>query len=186
MSIASPIAARLLLSLAFFTAPKAAPQELRGKVVSITDGDTLTVLDADSVQHKIRLDGIDAPEKDQAFGAVARKALGDKVHEKDVRVVWRRKHRGRIIGEIYLGDRNISREMVADGHAWWYKRYVPKAKDLEDAEAEARKERRGLWGDKSPVPPWEWRKSKKSQSKGTRSQCIRSTTAKPKGAATNA
>lgn len=67
---------------------------------------------------------------------------------------------------MHLGERY---EMVADGHAWWYKHFAPKAKDLEVAEGEARKERRGPWHDKAPVPPWEYRKTNKSKSNGNRS-----------------
>ena len=71
----------------------------RGKVVSITDGDTITVLDSDDEQHKVRLYGIDAPEKGQAFGTASGKALGDKLHEKEVRFVWKAKDKyGRILG----------------------------------------------------------------------------------------
>src|SRR5258708_5481819 len=86
--------------------------ELTGKVVHIADGDTLTVLDNDKVQYKIRLHGIDAPEKGQAFGTKAKEALAEKVHEKTVRVVWKEKDQyGRVVGDVYLGDRNINIEM---------------------------------------------------------------------------
>lgn len=152
----------LLLSLLLaFTEPKAS-HVIVGEVVAIADGDTLTVLDSEKVQHKIRLHGIDAPEKGQPFGTVARKAPGDKVHREQVRVAWKERDRyGRIVGDVYLDDRHINREMVADGFAWWYRKYAPKDLALENAESEVRKERRGLWRDREPVPPWEWRKSKR-------------------------
>jgi endonuclease YncB( thermonuclease family) len=90
----TPAALRLsVVVLAFFPEPDAKPHELTGKVVHIADGDTLTILDADTVQHKIRLSGIDAPEKGQAFGTKAKEALAEKVHEKTVRVVWKEKDR---------------------------------------------------------------------------------------------
>ena len=94
----------------------------------------------------------------------------EKVHEKTVRVVWKEKDRyGRIVGDVHLadesGDRNINIEMVHDGFAWWYKSYAPKSKTLEQAEAEAKKERRGLWHDKNPEPPWEYRKQERSKRK---------------------
>jgi endonuclease YncB( thermonuclease family) len=127
------------------------------------------VLDADQVQHKIRLHGIDAPEKAQAFGNKAKEALAGKVHEKTVRVVWKEKDRyGRIVGDVHLGDRNINVEMVHDGFAWWYRSFAPKSKELERAEAEARKERRGLWHDKEPEPPWEYRKKERDSGKAGR------------------
>jgi endonuclease YncB( thermonuclease family) len=88
---------------------------------------------------------IDAPEKGQAFGTKAKAALAEKLHEKNVRVVWKEKDQyGRIVGDVHLGDRNINIEMVHDGFAWWYRAYAPKSKVLEQGEAEARKEKRGL------------------------------------------
>ena len=163
MFATAPAAVRcLVLSLAFFAEPEAKPHELAGKVVHVADGDTLTVLDNEKVQHKIRLHGIDAPEKGQAFGTKAKEALAEKVHEKTVRVVWKEKDRyGRIVGDVHLGDRNINVEMVHDGFAWWYRTYAPKSKALEQAEAEAKKEKRGLWRDKDPEPPWEFRKKER-------------------------
>jgi len=96
--------------------------EIRGKVVGIADGDTITVLDAGKVQHKIRLEGIDAPEKGQAFGTKSKEKMSEKVGEKEVVVRWSKKDRyGRILGDVYLGDRHINLEMVQDGLAWHYK-----------------------------------------------------------------
>lgn len=139
-------------------------REIVGQVVRIADGDTLTVLDATNEQHKVRLHGIDAPEKGQAFGTKAKEALAAKVHEKRVRVIWKERDRyGRIVGGVYLGDRNVNVEMVHDGFAWWYRQYAPKDKALERAEDEARKEKRGLWHDKNPEPPWEYRKQERER-----------------------
>jgi endonuclease YncB( thermonuclease family) len=167
MLTAAPAALRLfVVVLAFYAEPDAKPHELTGKVVHIADGDTLTVLDTNKVQHKIRLSGIDAPEKSQAFGNKAKEALAEKVHEKTVRVLWKEKDRyGRIVGDVHFGDRDINREMVHDGFAWWYRQYAPKSKALEQAEAEAKKEKRGLWHDKDPEPPWEFRKQERDRRK---------------------
>jgi endonuclease YncB( thermonuclease family) len=138
---------------------------LTGKVVAIADGDTLTVIDDAKTQHKIRLAGIDAPEKGQAFGNKAREALGDKVFQQTVRVevidIDRYK---REVGRIYLGDRFINMEMVRDGFAWRYVQY-DKPGEFTAAEADAREHRRGLWTDPNPTPPWEWRKAKREASK---------------------
>lgn len=159
MPSTAPFLRSVVIILAFFAEPDAKLHELTGKVVRIADGDTLTVLDGDNVQHKIRLHGIDAPEKGQAFGTKAKEALAGKVHEKTVRVVWKEKDRyGRIVGDVHLGDRKINIEMVHDGYAWWYRQYAPKSKTLEHAEEEAKKEKRGLWRDREPEPPWEYRK----------------------------
>src|SRR5262245_51075014 len=99
----------MFLAGALFAEPATKVSTLTGKVVSVANGDTLTVLDADNVQHKIRLHGIDAPEKGQPFGAKAKEALAEKVHEKTVRVVWIEKDRyGRIVGDVYLDHQNIN------------------------------------------------------------------------------
>ena len=138
-------------------------EEIRGKVVGIADGDTITVLDAGKVQHKIRLEGIDAPEKGQAFGTKSKDAMSEKVGGEDVVVRWEKKDRyGRILGDVYLGDRHINLEMVEDGLAWHYKQYS-KAKALAEAEDAARKAKKGLWVDKEPVPPWEFRKREREK-----------------------
>jgi endonuclease YncB( thermonuclease family) len=124
---------------------------LTGKVVTIADGDTLTVLDEAKGQHRIRLHGIDTPEKGQAFGTKARENLAAKVFGKFVRVevVDVDRYR-REVGRIYLGDRFINLEMVRDGYAWRYVRY-DKAGEFTDSEREAREKRRVLWADLHPV-----------------------------------
>ena len=138
------------------------PRPFTGKVVKIADGDTITVLH-NKTQHRIRLEGIDAPEKGQAYGAKARQTLADKIFGQKVRVDWtKRDCYGRIIGRVYLGERDISLEMVKDGFAWHYKRYSKEAA-LADAEKEARKAGRGLWSDREPTPPWEWRRERKAK-----------------------
>ena len=146
----------------------ASAAELRGKIVRISDGDTVTLLDADKVQHKVRLSGIDSPESKQAFGNRAKQHLGELIHEKEVRIVWTSKDRnGRIIGDVYLGERWINQEMIRDGFAWHFKRY-DKRQALADTEKEAREAKRGLWADKEPVPPWEWRKSEAERRKAAK------------------
>jgi endonuclease YncB( thermonuclease family) len=127
-----------------------------GKVVAIADGDTLTVLDDAKVQHKIRLAGIDAPERKQAFGTKSREVLtakvfGTAVH---VEVVDVDRYR-REVGRIYLGDRFINREMIPDGFAWRYVRY-DKAGEFTDAEREAREKYRRLWADPNPMASCEF------------------------------
>jgi micrococcal nuclease len=138
---------------------------LNGKVVGISDGDTLTVLDDTKTQHKIRLAGIDAPEKGQAFGNKARAALGDKVFQQSVRVdVIDVDRYHREVGRIYFGERFINMEMVRDGFAWRYVQY-DKPGEFTAAENEAREHQRGLWAEPNPMPPWEWRKAKRYRSK---------------------
>lgn len=136
------------------------PKPFTGKVVSIADGDTITVL-LDKQQHRIRLSGIDAPESGQAFGTKAKKNLGDKVFGQEVKIEWKERDRyKRIIGEVYLGDRRICLEMISEGYAWHFTRYS-KDVDLAKAEKEAKDAKKGLWTDPNPIPPWEYRKGKK-------------------------
>jgi len=136
---------------------------LVGRVVSIADGDTLTVLDADNAQHRIRLFGIDAPEKAQAFGNQSKKNLSEKVFGETVRVeVTDIDRYGREVGRIYLGDRFINLEQVHDGYAWRYTTY-DRHHEFDAAEAEARAHRRGLWAVPHPTPPWEFRREQRSE-----------------------
>jgi endonuclease YncB( thermonuclease family) len=135
--------------------------DLTGKVVAIADGDTLTLLDGSNEQRRIRLAGIDAPEKGQAFGTKAREDLAAKLFRQTVRVdVIDVDRYHREVGRIYLGERFINMEMVRDGFAWRYVQY-DKPGEFTAAEDDARAHRRGLWADPNPTPPWEWRKIKR-------------------------
>ena len=136
---------------------------LTGKVVSVHDGDTVTLLDSENVKHKVRLSGIDAPELGQDFGKRSKQALADKVADKQVTVETHGKDRyGRTLGTIFVDGKDINLEMVAEGMAWWYKRYAPKDTALEKAESAARADKLGLWAGK-PVEPWEWRRQEKER-----------------------
>lgn len=151
----------LTLLLAFTSALIA--DELRGKVVSIADGDTITVLDQNKKQNKVRLNGIDAPEKKQAFGAKSKARLGELVAGKDVVVEWKEKDKyGRIVGQVHQGPLDVNLQMVKEGMAWHYKKYS-KSAELGRAEAEAKAGKKGLWADPNPVPPWEFRKVEKKK-----------------------
>ncbi len=135
---------------------------LTGRVVRVADGDTLSVLDRNNKQHKIRLHGIDTPERDQPYGRAAWDALDSMVDGKAVGVVVLGEDSyGRTDGTVYLGDRNINVAMVAGGHAWWYRYYAPHDRLLAATEEKARSEKRGLWAQPNPVPPWDWRREQK-------------------------
>lgn len=140
---------------------------LQGKVVSVADGDTITVLDSQKTQHKIRLQGIDAPERAQAFGNKSKQSLHEMVHGKQVTVDYQKKDKyGRVVGKILLNSTDVCLEQLKRGMAWHYKQYAneqPK-EDQETyslAEQQAKTELKGLWKDKQPVPPWEFRKQNK-------------------------
>jgi micrococcal nuclease len=134
-----------------------------GKVVGVTDGDTLTLL-VDKTAYKIRLLGIDAPESGQPFGTQSKKALSEKVFGKEVKVISNGPDKyGRTLGMVRFDNRNINTEMVKEGWAWHYKQYTD-SKVLATAEEAARKAKIGLWTDEKPIPPWEWRHPKKETS----------------------
>ncbi len=137
---------------------------LTGKVGRVVDGDTLYVLDANYKEHKIRLAGIDAPERKQAYGLASRKHLLSIVAGKQVTVEYQKQDRyGRILGKILVNGVDACLEQVKAGFAWHYKKYQdeqsPKDRQLyADAENQARTERLGLWRENNPIPPWEHRR----------------------------
>ncbi|WP_244832488.1 thermonuclease family protein [Caballeronia sp. TF1N1] len=142
---------------------------IAGRVVGITDGDTLTLLTSDRHAIKIRLADIDAPERHQPFGSRARQALSDLVYGRNVTVSdevddsgpdLKQDPYGRSIGRIRAGDEDVNAEMVREGMAWVYTAYN-RDPSLPGIEAEARSAGRGLWADPSPTPPWEWCKERK-------------------------
>lgn len=139
-----------------------------GRVVGVADGDTVTVLDAANLQHKIRLAGIDAPEKKQAFGQRSKESLSDMVFGRTVVVEWDKQDRyGRTVGKILVNGRDVNLEQVKTGMAWWYEKYrkeqsAADQRTYAQAEQEARAQRVGLWRDSDPVPPWDWRRAKRS------------------------
>lgn len=138
-------------------------QNLEGLVVAITDGDTLTVLDAQKVQHKIRLAGIDTPERRQPFGQRAKEVLSALVFQQQVQVITEKKDRyRREVGKVIKDGRDVNLAMVVNGLAWHYKKYASEQSASDrllyaSAEDEARSMRRGLWADPKAIPPWEWR-----------------------------
>ncbi|MEN9996017.1 MAG: Thermonuclease precursor [Pseudomonadota bacterium] len=139
---------------------------LQGKVVSVADGDTLTVLDDKKTQHKIRLQGIDAPEKAQAFGQKSKQSLNQLVHSKMVTVEFEKKDKyGRTVGKVLLNGTDVCLEQIKLGMAWHYKQYQSEqSKEERDIYAQAEQTARtqvvGLWKDKSPTPPWEFRRQR--------------------------
>jgi endonuclease YncB( thermonuclease family) len=151
------LALPILLVLALLAWPVSA-EEFTGRVVAITDGDTIKVL-RNGHAEIVRLRGIDAPEKTQAYGERAKRYLSGLVFGRTVTVqaVQRDRH-GRTLAGVLLPDgRDVNQELVRAGYAWWFPRYSPDYR-LARLEAEARESRRGLWADRHPLPPWEHRR----------------------------
>jgi micrococcal nuclease len=129
-----------------------------GKVVAVLDGDTIDVMHQGRAE-RIRLEGVDCPEK-QAFGNKAKQFTADLMMGQEVNVIAQKRDRyGRTLGYVILPDgRNLNRELVQAGLAWWYRQFSSDS-SLGELEAEARAARRGLWKDPHPLPPWEFRRN---------------------------
>jgi len=143
-------------------------ETLRGRVVGVADGDTVTVLAEGRVRHVVRLAGIDAPEKAQPYGDRAKHHLSDLVFGTIVDVEYAKRDRyGRIVGKIVRDGRDASLALIEAGYAWHFKRYAAEQSRADRAiyaraEDAARDARRGLWSEPAPLPPWEWRARKRA------------------------
>lgn len=137
-----------------------------GRVVGVTDGDTLTVIDSTNTQHKVRLAGIDAPEKKQAYGQVSKQHLANLVFDKTVSIETTKRDRyHREVGKVIVNGRDVNLKQLESGLAWHYKKFADEqpAADRQSyaaAEVAARQSHQGLWQDANPVPPWDFRHQK--------------------------
>ena len=176
----------LIPLLALFTVRPAIAKDpiriIEGIVSKVSDGDTIQLKDPLGTKVEIRFYGIDAPETEksnrktgrvskpgQPYGEEAFEALKGKIDSQRAKVEVRDIDRyRRAVSIIWLGNRNINREMVREGYAWAYRQYLdrPHASEYIDAEEQARKERRGLWQQANPQPPWEFRKLLKKGIRG--------------------
>jgi micrococcal nuclease len=146
-----------------------ASTEITGKVIGISDGDTITVLQ-DRTQYKIRLYGIDCPESHQDFGTKAKQFTSDLVFGKQVKVVKQDMDRyGRTVGMVYVGDVCVNQEIIKNGFAWLYQRYCTSTicKEWSKLEQQARSSKIGLWSQPNPIPPWDFRRGGKASSQPT-------------------
>jgi endonuclease YncB( thermonuclease family) len=155
------------LALALTACIGAYASTIVGRVVGVADGDTVTVLDSERVQHKVRLAGIDAPERSQAFGNRSKESLSELVFSKTVTVETDKLDRyGRAVGKVLVGGRDVNLIQVERGFGWHYKAYESEQSEndrllYDAAEREARAARRGLWQDLNPVAPWDFRKARR-------------------------
>ena len=155
---------KLILVLILFLSNFAYAKTIEGLVVGVADGDTITVLDQQKNTYKIRLQGIDAPEKKQAFGEKSKQSLHDLVHSKQVRIEYDKEDKyGRIVGKVTMEDVDICLQQLVLGMAWHYKKYqseqsVSDRSVYSDTELKSKSLKLGLWSDDTPMPPWEFRK----------------------------
>lgn len=136
-------------------------------MVGVIDGDTVDILDDSRKTWRVRLAGIDAPERKQPFGTASRQHLADGIFQQTVTVAWTKLDRyGRIIGTIMLGGSDVNLAQISTGMAWVYRKYLNELPvgtrgAYVSAEADAQSARRGLWSEPSPVPPWDWRRPRR-------------------------
>lgn len=149
---------RLLNVLVIFAlAHSCGYSQLVGKVTSIADGDTFTML-VNNEQIRVRLHGIDCPERGQDFSNVARQFLAEMTFEKEVTVKEMDTDQyGRTIGVVSIDGENVNEELLKAGLAWHYKRY-DKNPNWAKFEERARNQKKGIWSQPNPIPPWDWRK----------------------------
>lgn len=162
----------ILLTLISFLAPIISPAQTNsyyGHVVSVSDGDSITVLDRQLREHKIRLNGIDAPEAGQEFSQASRRHLAQMVSGREVLVIWQMTDRyERELAKIMVDRMDINLEQLRAGMAWYFREYerdVPEEdrENFDAAERKARSERRGLWQQLNPLPPWDYRARKREE-----------------------
>lgn len=137
--------------------------DFSGQVVGVTDGDSLRVMHNGRAEQ-VRLQGVDCPEKGQAFGQRAKKAASDLAFGQTVMVnpISKDKY-GRTVATVVLTDGKVlNHELVKRGWCWWFRKYAPSDTELEAFEQAARQAKKGLWIDPRPVPPWEFRKARRS------------------------
>ena len=140
---------------------------LTGRTVRVTDGDTIVILSEGNAQRKIRLQGIDAPERGQAYGTKSKEHLSESVAGRFVVVEYDKKDRyGRIVGKVMVGKEDVGLKQVSDGFAWHYKKYQKEQTVTDqilytEAELKAKDAKRGLWQDPHAIAPWEYRAAKR-------------------------
>lgn len=137
------------------------------EVIKVADGDTVTVKTESGAKTRIRLYGVDSPELKQESGADAKQFTEKLLLKKKVRVdVKDRDSYGRLVADIYIGNLNFNKEIVKNGYAWYFRKYLKNSIEMEKLENEAKKSKIGLWKNSSPVPPWKFRDKKRGGTNG--------------------
>ena len=153
----------LILLLWWYVPALAAGAVYEGRVVKVIDGDTIETLDSAKHTERVRISGIDAPERKQAFGTQAKQRLTDLVGGQAVTVYWDKRDRyGRVVGKVVVEGRDVGLAMVREGYAWWYRKYADEQSAVDQvlygtAERTARGGNRGLWREPEPLARWVYR-----------------------------
>jgi endonuclease YncB( thermonuclease family) len=150
--------------LILFAANSASAEQIRGRVVGVSDGDTVTLLTDEKLQYKIRLTGIDAPEKTQAFGQASKRHLSQMIYGQTVTAdcIGTDRYK-RNLCKIIIGGKDANLSQIEGGYAWHYKKYQSSQSPADrlkysDAETAARENSKGLLSESSPIPPWDYRR----------------------------
>lgn len=148
--------------------PPRSTGSITGKVIAVSDGDTLKVLDENNVEHKIRLKGIDAPEKKQDFGQKSKDSLSELVFGKTVTIDNTSTDRyDRTVGKVIIeNNKDVNLEQIRRGMAWFYKDYSRELNAFDKSEYAkseelAKNDKKGLWSNKRPQAPWDYRKKQR-------------------------
>ena len=153
-----------------FLAQPVRAEILVGRIIGVADGDTLTLLDSNKQSHKIRLGGIDVPEKKQDFGEQSKLSLSNLAYGRQATAECTKRDRyQRAVCVVTVAGKDVGLQQIHLGLAWWYQHYAreqrqQESRDYERAEQVAREARRGLWRDEKPTPPWEWRHARRAKS----------------------
>jgi endonuclease YncB( thermonuclease family) len=162
----------MLAAWLLVAAAQAAAFELHGRIVGVVDGDTVDLLTDSKQLVRARLAGIDAPERAQPFGAVAKKALSDLVFSKRATLTGSKRDRyGRVVAKVSVDGRDVNLAMVRMGYAWHYKKYQAEQKLSDraiysEAQDAAARTRSGLWSHQQPVAPWDFRSIRRNKNNG--------------------
>lgn len=160
---------KTILTLFLIISTNASASSFTGRVVGVSDGDTVTLLTPDHIQYKIRLAGIDAPEKTQAFGRKSKEALSDCSYGRNATIQGEKVDRyGRLIGKVIVNGTDCNLRQIQLGLAWHYKKYQKEQvfadrESYNKSEIQARSEKLAIWSENDPIPPWEFRKLKKKK-----------------------
>jgi micrococcal nuclease len=135
--------------------------DFTAQVLAVLDGDTIEVLREDKGKERIRLYGIDCPEKRQPFSVKAKEAASVLMFGKEVKVETHGQDRhGRTLGTVFVAEKNVNQQLVREGWCWWFQKYAPRDTAMAQLEQQAKQGKRGLWADPNPVPPWLYRRLK--------------------------
>lgn len=150
-----------ILFLSLFAIASAVAETVTVRPLWIHDGDTFKATLVNKAVMDCRIWGIDAPELDQAWGKVAKSALIELIHNKRVEITVKGNSYNRQVVQVIANGRDIGLELIKMGLAWHSDKHASEMAEYQQAQKEAEKEKRGLWGDRKPIVPWKWRENRK-------------------------